>query len=199
MLTDALTRLYGCSLRARRMWTLAGVAVTIVLAVASACLVCSILSEAYSNLQDRRFYLGNLQIISQAIVDSANTASPATSIQERTFLRGKNKEVVSAELQNWLGQAAAEAGVELQSIESTAITAEKKQDYIGLSATTYGSWKAIQNLIFKIETAQPMLFVRDVDIQSSSYGEVQNVEPQVTMRISFFGALASSDAKDGSQ
>jgi hypothetical protein len=197
MLTDALTSLYGRPARTRRAIALAAACLALLLAAAAIDLAWSVVAGAFSDLQDRRHYLGNLQLITEAAAEITDIKPSEIGDVDGTFLQGTNKEVVGAELQNWFGQAAGEAGVELQTIENIAIATEKKQDYVGLSATLFGPWKSIQNLIFKIETAQPMLFVREVDIQSS-YSEEENAEPRVTMRISFFGALRSADAKDGS-
>jgi len=136
-------------------------------------------------------------LVADAGKDIAEIDARKASEPDGTFFKGENRDVVSAEMQAWLGTAANEAGAQLQSIENTAITDENKGNYVGLTANISGTWKAIQNVIFRIETAQPMLFVQDVQIQASSYGEQDSVEPQVTMRILFLGAMRLAGRRDG--
>lgn len=197
MLTDGLTFLYAGSERMRRLVAIGLTTAALFFIVAGLYAIFSTMSSAYANLQERRQYLGRLQLITETARNLSSSATQASAPSDGIFLKGGNKEVIGAELQTWLGQTADEAGVELQSIENAAVEDSKTQAYVGLSATLAGSWKSVQNLVFKIETAQPMLFVRDVDIQSMSYSEEDNVEPRVTMRISFFGVLKPSQAKGG--
>lgn len=190
MLADVLTRLYASTPGMQRLYA---ALVLLVVAVALACVITfavSTLTGAYSELRERRLYLGNLLLISEAAkgLDKSAVAEPVTS---DIFLQGKSREVIGAELQNWLGNAAQDAGAALQSIESDA-GSDRGPASIGLSANIYGNWKSIENVVFRIETAKPVLFVHDLEIQSGS-APGENQEPRVTMRIAFHGVTRLSD------
>lgn len=190
MLADVLTRLYASTPGMQRLYA---ALILLVVATAVACVITfavSTLTGAYAELRERRLYLGNLLLISEAAkgLDKPAVAEPVAG---DIFLQGKSREVIGAELQNWLGNAAQDAGAALQSIESDA-GSDRGPASIGLSANIDGNWKSIENVVFRIETAKPVLFVHDLEIQAgSSPGE--NQEPRVTMRIAFHGITRLSD------
>jgi hypothetical protein len=190
MLADALTYLYASSRRARRLYALLLLFAVIIPVASLLWLAASTATDAYSALQERRYYLGNLLLVSEAARGLDAEAAPDTGTQA-TFLKGKNREVIGAELQNWLNAATQGAGAELQSIEGNSAS-DDKQAYIGLSANVYGAWKSIQNVIFRVETARPVLFVRELEIHSGASGN-QDAEPLVSMRIAFRGTPQISE------
>jgi len=186
MLADLLTHLYALSRGMRRLYAALMLLVIAIPVLLAGSLALSMITGSYSFLEERRIYLGNLLLLADAgkgVEDTQPEPKPGT---DEIFLAGKNREVISADLQNWLNSATQNAGAELQSIENSASDSDGKQAYIGLSANVFGAWKPIQNVIFRIETAQPVLFVRDLEIHAASYGD-DRAEPQVTMRIAFRG------------
>jgi hypothetical protein len=193
MLADLLTRLYASRRSLRRIYA----GLILVLVAIPAAVVCwllvSMLTDSYSVLQQRRLYLGNLLMIADAAKGLDKAEPQPAPGSETIFLEGKNREVISAQLQNWLNSATQDAGAQLQSIENNAGNDDGKRNYVGLTANVYGAWKPIQNVIFRVETAQPVLFVNELEIHSASYGD-QDVEAQVSMRISFRGATQVPEA-----
>jgi hypothetical protein len=187
MLTDLLARLYASNQATRRI-SAAGILLAVAaLSIGIVYSALSMIAGSYSALQERRAYLGNLLLIVDAVKGMDDVDAPQHAGTQSVLFQGKNRDVVSAELQNWLNAATREVGAELQSIESLSNADEGKQSYVGLSANIFGAWKPIQNTIFRIESAEPMLFVRNLEIHAASYDE-ENSEPQVTMRVTFLGA-----------
>ena len=188
MLAEALIRLYGLSQTRQRSYALAIAAFLAVCVGVIAWNGVSLITAGYEQLQDRRAYLGSLQLMVAAAREAkVDTLAPAGAV-EVDFFSGDNREVVSAQIQSWLGNAAASAGAQLQSIEIVQPSAAEEQNSITLATSIVGTWKSVQGVIMQVETARPMLFVKSADIQSMSYGD-EAVEPQVSMRLVFSGLM----------
>lgn len=195
MLAEVLATLYRAS-RSSQRFCIATVGLGLgVLCLFAAWNMISMLISSYEQLQDRRTYLGNLQLVIAAA--KAASASPdMTASVNADFFSGSNREVVSAEIQAWLGNAVAESGAQLQSVESLSPGTRDQEDSVALAANVTGSWKSVQNIVFRVETSRPLLFVQSVDIQANSYGD-DAIEPQVLMRMVLAGTFKSAVRKDG--
>lgn len=192
MLVDFLAHIYQAPRRTRRLYWMAMLAAACVMVLSLVSFAVESVQDSYANLQDRRAYLGNMLRIIDATKSSESTAAATEQASRRIFLTGASKAVVSASLQSWLSVSVQEAGAQLQSIENSALSEADAKSHIGLSANVAGTWKAVQAVIFKIETAEPRLMIQSVELQSYSYGAPEDVEPSVTMQISIRGAVSET-------
>lgn len=189
MFADALAHVYLASARMRRLYGLALSVGAVCLAIIVAAFWLGSIQVSYADLQDRRVTLGNLLRIVEAGSKSESTMAAAELAARSVLLEGASRAVVGANLQSWLSTVVQESGAQLQSIENSALPEVESKSYVGLSVNVAGSWRAVQTVIFKIETAEPMLTIESVDLQSYSYGAPEDVEPSVTMQISVRGAV----------
>ena len=197
MVAEALARLYNLSRTQQRILALLvalALAICVGLVVVNAA---SLIAGTYQQLQDRRAYLGNLQLMVAAAKEVKISAADPASTIEADFFGGDNREVISAQIQSWLGSAAASAGAQLQSIEIVQLGVADEPNAISLATSIVGTWRSVQNVILQVETARPMLFVKSADIQSMSYGD-EATEPQVSIRLVFSGLMKTPVQKDKS-
>lgn len=192
MFVDLLAHIYRAPLRTRRLYGLALGLAAGVLTVMLATLWFDGVRAGYDQLQDRRATLGNMLRIIEAGRQNETTAASIEQVSRKIFLQGASKAVVSASLQSWLGATVQESGAQLQSIENSTLPEADSRSYVGLSATIVGPWRAVQSVIFRIETAEPVLTVQSLDLQSYASGSPQETEPSVTMQISVRGAISDS-------
>lgn len=190
MFVDVLAHVYRAPQRMRRLYCLALTATAGVAAIMLAMLCFDHLQGSYTRLQDRRATLGNMLRIVAAGRESEGAALAVEQASRSVFLQGSSTAVVSASLQSWLGATVQEAGAQLQSIENSALPEAEARSYVGLSANVAGPWKAVQSVIFRIETAEPALTIRSLELQSYAYGAPGEMEPNVTMQISIRGAIS---------
>ena len=192
MLVDALAQIYQAPRRMRRLIWLAMTIINVVATMMIATFWLKGMQASYGDLQDRRATLGNMLRIIEAGAESESNKAASEQASQRTFLQGASRAVVGASLQSWLGAAVQESGAQLQSIENSALSEAEAKSYIGLSANVAGTWKAVQSVIFRIETAEPALTIQSVELQSYSYGAPEDAEPSVTMQISIRGAIGET-------
>lgn len=192
MFVDLLAHIYRTSLRTRRLYIIALSLAAGVVAITLATLWFDGVRATYDQLQDRRATLGNMLRVIEAGRQQKTTAATIEQVSRKIFLQGASKAVVSASLQSWLGAAVQESGAQLQSIENSTLSETDSRSYVGLSASIVGPWRAVQSVIFRIETAEPVLTVQSLELQSYSYGSPQETEPSVTMQISVRGAISDS-------
>lgn len=192
MLVDLLAHIYRAPRRTRRLYWMAMLATVCVAVFSLVSFAAESVNSSYTNLQDRRAYLGNMLRIIEAGKESASTMTATEKASRSIFLQGASKAVVSASLQSWLSISVQETGAQLQSIENSALSEADAKSHIGLSANVAGTWKAVQAVIFKIETAEPRLMIQSMELQSYSYGAPEDVEPSVTMQISIRGAVSET-------
>lgn len=191
---EFLIKIYESPPRRRRLY--AAVAGSFLLCVIAILLwvTASIPLSAYQTLFQQRVYLGRLHAVLQTSAPTASNGTSDTRL-EKMFLRGKNAEVVSAELQTWLDGAAEEARIQLQSVERIPLRMEEKLQYLGLSADFVASWEEVLRFVQKVEGEQPMLFIRDLEIQPAYEASDEAEEPQFQVRIGFVGAVLFDDIK----
>jgi hypothetical protein len=189
MLVDLLAQIYRAPRPMRRLYWLAMTAIAAAITVLTVTFWLEGILGSYADLQDRRATLGNMFRIIEAGARSESNKAATEQASHRTFLQGGSRAVVGASLQSWLGAAVQESGAQLQSIENSALSEAEAKSYVGLSANVAGTWKSVQSIIFRIETAEPALTIQSVELQSYSYGAADDVEPSVTMQISIRGAI----------
>jgi hypothetical protein len=192
MLADALAHIYLASARRRRLYWLALTSGALAVLGLIALFWFDSLQASYADLQERRLTFGNMLRIVEAGSKSESTMAATEAAAGKIFLEGASRSVVAASLQSWLSTAVQEAGAQLQSIENAALPEPEGQSYVGMSANAVGTWGAVQAILYRIETAEPMLTIQTLDLQSYSNGASDSVEPSVTMQISIRGAARDS-------
>lgn len=192
MLGDLLGRIYLAPARMRRIYALAMAGALSLAAVAVSAFALDGFRSAHADLQDRRVTLGNMLRIIAAGTETEATKADARKAARGIFLEGGSRAVVGASLQSWLGSAVQEAGAQLQSIAMSTLSEAESKSHIGLSANVSGTWKSVQAVILRIESAEPRLTVQSVELQSYSYGAPEEMEPSVTMQISIRGAIGET-------
>ncbi|MDO6965240.1 type II secretion system protein GspM [Rhizobium alvei] len=195
MVAELMARLFSTSQRFQRNLALS---ISLALCLAAFMLVwggVSLLSRTYDELQDARVQLGNLQRLDAA----ANALNQATlsdgNERVQDFFTGANSDVVGAKLQAWLQETVDELGGQLASSEVVNMSSKNT---VSVAADIEGSWKSLQNLLVRIETSRPALFVENLNIVSNDYDDRAG-EPSLNMHIVFSGIRNPvADAKEGS-
>jgi hypothetical protein len=120
-------------------------------------------SDAGRELAERRELLSRLQTKMRADADRSNVAAPPAA-----FLDAPTQGIASAKLQAYLAQLSELQHAGLMSSGGEAAKRDEAPDTIRLQATLEMNLKALQAMLYQLESGTPYVFVDALTVQPAS-------------------------------
>jgi hypothetical protein len=143
----------------------------------------------YTSIEEKRALLGRLNAIASAGGAIETRLLPQNDANPM-LLSGENEAVVTADLQSWLQNVIGAAGGQINSVNNVSEAGESDISMIGLKVNLSGNMEAVHRTISSIESNQPRLFVKEIEIHSN-YQQTsveENLPVELTATITFLGA-----------
>jgi hypothetical protein len=114
-----------------------------------------------------------------------------TSVQLKggEFLVGPDEGVINADLQTRLKGMAGSTGARLRSIQALPPKVKDRIKYVGSRLEIIGALKALQRVIYGVESGTPYLFITAADIRPSPPTQNSPEEPTIEARLDIYGAV----------
>lgn len=143
----------------------------------------------YTEIEEKRALLGKLNAIASAGASFETQLLPQNDANP-LLLTGENEAVMTAALQSWLQEVVATAGGQINSASNVSEAGENDIRMIGLKVNLSGNMEAVHRTISSIESNQPRLFIKELEIHSN-YQQTsieENLPVELTATITFLGA-----------
>ncbi len=184
-----LTALMNSPNRIQRTVAFAISVVAVVVVAAILQVVVAGLHSDYAALEEKRLLLGKLKAIGSAGTSFETQLLPENDANPM-LLTGENEAVMTAALQSWLQDVVASIGGQINSVNNVSETGDDGIRMIGLKVNLSGSMETVHRTLASIETNQPRLFVKEMDVHSNyqQMSSEENLPIEVTATIVFLGA-----------
>lgn len=150
----------------------------------------------YASIDEKRALLGRLNAIASAAGPFETPLLPQNDANPM-LLSGENEAVITADLQSWLQNVIGAAGGQINSVNNVSEVGENDIRMIGLKVNLSGNMEVVHRTISSIESNQPRLFIKEMEIhsnyQQTSFEE--NLPVELTATITFLGASSTPDKK----
>ena len=148
----------------------------------------------YASIDEKRVLLGKLKAIAAAGVSFEAQLLPGNDANPM-LLSGENEAVMTAALQSWLQEVVGTAGGEINSVNNVSEAGENDIRMIGLKVNLSGNMEAVQRTISSIESNQPRLFIKEIEVHSNyqQTSSDENLPVELTATIVFLGASGAAD------
>jgi len=143
----------------------------------------------YTAIEEKRALLGKLNAIASAGASFETQLLPQNDANP-LLLTGENEAVMTAALQSWLQEVVATAGGQINSATNVSEAGENDIRMIGLKVNLSGNIEAVHRTISLIESNQPRLFIKEIEVHSNyqqTFSE-ENLPVELTATITFLGA-----------
>jgi len=189
-----LTALMNASSRTQRIVALLTSAVVVVVFVGLIQTLVIGLYSNYASIDEKRVLLGKLKAIAAAGVSFEAQLLPGNDANPM-LLSGENEAVMTAALQSWLQEVVGTAGGEINSVNNVSEAGENDIRMIGLKVNLSGNMEAVQRTISSIESNQPRLFIKEIEVHSNyqQTSSDENLPVELTATIVFLGASGAAD------
>lgn len=188
-----LTALMNMSSRVQRMVALLTSAAVLAAAIGLIQVLLVGVWSNYTSIEEKRVLLGRLNAIASAGAPFETQLLPQND-ENPMLLSGENEAVVTAGLQSWLQNVVGAAGGQINSVNNVSETGENDIRMVGLKVNLSGNMEAVHHTISSIESNQPRLFIKEIELhsnyQQTSFEE--NLPVELTATIIFLGASNTS-------
>jgi hypothetical protein len=184
-----LIALMNTSSRTQRFVALLTSAVIVAAAIGMIQMLVVGLYANYTAIEEKRALLGKLNAIASAGASFETQLLPENGANP-LLLTGENEAVMTAALQSWLQEVVATAGGQINSASNVSEAGENDIRMIGLKVNLSGNLEAVHRTISLIESNQPRLFIKEIEIHSN-YQQTsveENLPVELTATITFVGA-----------
>ena len=190
---DSRTALLNAAPERRRVAAL-------MLPIVLAAIIAGLAAAVLTGIADRAVALGTARADLARVVAAVGRATepgtePAVAV-DPVFLTGGTPAEIRANIRNAVSDMAEASGAMLLSVEDAvdrAGTARGEPAYAGLHATLQGTNPELIDTLWRVETAEPYLFVRAVRIAPADDGQVVGGRRVLTLRLHLEGALPPAD------
>lgn len=189
-----LTALMNMSSRTQRIVALMTSATIVAAAVGMIQMLVVGIWSNYTSIEEKRTLFGRLNAIATAGGAIETQLLPQNDANPM-LLSGENEAVVTAGLQSWLQNAIGAAGGQINSVNNVSETGENDIRMIGLKVNLSGNMEVVHRTISSIESNQPRLFVKEIEIHSN-YQQTsveENLPVELTATITFLGASSTPE------
>jgi general secretion pathway protein M len=173
-------------------WLAVGLLVTVILAVIFAVIVPVVnksleLSDAKTNLVFR------LQQYERILAKKAGVIANMKALKEQQQIRGllnsqATGALASADVQEFIKKAIVEAGGQLSSTQALPVSTKNEFSRITVSVRMTGNSEVLRTVLYKIETAIPLIIINQIDIRPMRgvrSRTTRQIEPSNELNVNF--------------
>jgi len=199
-MNSVLMRILNLTQRTRRILAASILAAVVLTCLGLAVQLVALLRAELSELTAQRERIGQQELTLRTMRAAIESNKNIGASLQNTFLQGDSEAVAEASLQSWLGEAAQNAGVDMNSISGAQPVDDGALRMIGVRTSVTGTYDRIVQLLAMIEASTPRLTVVKGELLSSADDmfEEGQAELRITANLTVMG-ISGPEAKGTEQ